>query len=606
MKLEFDNIEDVEVIGYNQESVDQFISMNDVDIDKSLIGMPEILRSMFSELTFIGSAYLNPKMIKRFEESMRVRWDFTTDANRFFYTTLIEMGKINNWKVSEYTVNAYMADNIDRMKLYQKYGGYNWIKFVIKMAEENESLKNIESYYNLVKNYSLLREYWRMGLKDLTEKVVKWGSFKTMKPRDILMLVSKTVNKTYTNLANTEEMKDLTSGCDDFVLEKLQFPEQGISFAFPLMTQVFQGIRRGQFMAWGMLSNAGKSRFLIRLISNLAFVQDKKVLIISNEMTEEEMRACLITTSINNPDIQALHGIKMELRQNDLQNGKYKADKQYASENGVVNENVTHIVDPNGDSIETAEEYKNRVEKMSSEFRAVRQIAQWIDKKMSKHIFILETGSEYSDNDLKQIIENTCLAEDISYVFYDTFKSDKDAMGDWAAMKKTATILSEIAKKKNLFIGANIQLTDDAALCKPLELTSNNIANSKQIKHVLDSLCLFREIPVSDYGNYRFWKSINDNPIEKELLELSNQKRYYVCKIDKNRAGSKPDLLFSLNLDTNIWEEEGRVALKENVLKTSRKKIKTDKNGKTIEIKTEVWTPDGMQEEDDNKEEELF
>ena len=226
---------------------------------------------------------------------------------------------------------------------------------------------------------------------------------------------------------------------------------------------------------------------------------------------------------------------------------------------------------------------------MSSQYNQVKKIARWIDNKMSKHIFIVETGSDYSDSDLKQIIENTCLSEGIDYVFYDTFKSDKDAMGDWSAMKKTATILSEIAKKKNIFIGANIQLTDDAALLKPLELTSNNIANSKQIKHVLDALCLFREIPVSDYREYKYWKSINDNPADVELLPLDNNKRYYVCKIDKNRAGSKPDLLFSLNLDTNIWTEEGRVAAVRNIKSISDRTVKHNNNGTTTETTISKW-----------------
>ena len=54
--MEFDNIEDIEIIGYNEETVDQFISMNEIDVDKSLVGMPERQRSMFTELTFIGSA----------------------------------------------------------------------------------------------------------------------------------------------------------------------------------------------------------------------------------------------------------------------------------------------------------------------------------------------------------------------------------------------------------------------------------------------------------------------------------------------------------------------------------------------------------------------
>lgn len=580
--MNFEDIENFEMYEYDNELVDQFISLNDINVDKSLTGMPETLRSMFSELTFIGAAYINPKFVKRFEDSMRPRWDFTTDANRFFYNILIEIGKINNWHISEYTINAYMADNMERMKTYQKYGGYNWIKFVIKMAEENEAEKNIENYYNMIKKYALLREYWKKGLKNLTEGMVKWKKFQTMKPREILMSINGLMTNVYTQLANAEEVKDLTSGCDEFVVSKLQFPEQGLSFAYPLMTQIFQGIRTGQFMAWGMLSNAGKSRFLIRTISNLAFVQKKKVLIISNEMTEDEMRACLITTSINNPDIQKLHGIQLSLKQNCLTNGVYEADDEFAMEDGVVDGVITHIIDPSGKTVETIEEYEARVEKMSTQYRNVRKIAQWIDSKMSNHIKIIETGSDYSDNDLKQIIENTCLSEGIDYVFYDTFKSDKDAMGDWAAMKKTATILSELAKKKNLFIGANIQLTDDAALCAPLDLTSNNIANSKQIKHVLDSLCLFREIPIQTYDDYRYWKSLRDAPIDKELLQLDVNKKYYVCRVDKNRAGTKPNLLFSLNLDTNIWTEEGRVDLKKNIKSIAQVTKKESKNGKTV------------------------
>lgn len=580
--MALDTIEDVEITGYNQDSLDTFVSMNDADVDKSLLGMPEILRSMFTELTFIGSAYLNPRVIKRYEESMRVKYDFTTEANRFFYNMLIEMGKINNWKVSEYSVNAYMADNTMRMKTYQKFGGYNWIKFALKMAEENEAIRNIDSYYNLIKNYSLLREYWRMGLKTLTEQMAKWKKFQTMTPREVHLTINKKVNKIYTTLANSEEMRDLTSGCDDYVMTKLQHPEQGIPYAFPMLTEVFQGIRLGQFVAWGMLSNAGKSRFLMREISNLAFVHDKKVLIISNEMTEDEMRACLITTSINNPDIQALHGLKVKLPQNALQNGTYLADKEYIGQEGIINGTVVAM----DEEKETPQEFEERVAKMSSQFRNVRKIAQWIDKEMAKHIYVIETGSDYSDEDLRQIIENICLTENIEYVFYDTFKSDKSALGDWAAMKKTATMLSEIAKKKNIYIGANIQLTDDAALAEPLELTSNNIANSKQIKHVLDALCLFKEIPIGDYKDYRYWTSLKDRPMKEELLPLSDDSRYYVCRIDKNRAGSKPDLLFSLNLDTNIWNEVGRVCA---VVKST--KTKKNKDGTTSSVSHSVWTP---------------
>ena len=38
--------------------------------------------------------------------------------------------------------------------------------------------------------------------------------------------------------------------------------------------------------------------------------------------------------------------------------------------------------------------------------------------------------------------------------------------------------------------------------------------------------------------------------------------RYYTCVVDKNRAGSKPKLVFRLNLAYNEWVELGYVRLK--------------------------------------------
>ncbi len=66
-------------------------------------------------------------------------------------------------------------------------------------------------------------------------------------------------------------------------------------------------------MAFAMPSNCGKSRFTIDLAAHTALVHKKrKVLIISNEMSEEKkMKLCLITTIINNPEIQKLHGYEI-------------------------------------------------------------------------------------------------------------------------------------------------------------------------------------------------------------------------------------------------------------------------------------------------------
>src|SRR5699024_6728012 len=98
--------------------------------------------------------------------------------------------------------------------------------------------------------------------------------------------------------------KDLTK----FLEEGENNLTTGLDLPFPILTKVFKGIRKGETMAYDMPSNSGKSRFAINLAAYTAFVHNKKVLVISNEMSEEKMKLCLITTIINNPEIQKLHG----------------------------------------------------------------------------------------------------------------------------------------------------------------------------------------------------------------------------------------------------------------------------------------------------------
>ena len=49
-------------------------------------------------------------------------------------------------------------------------------------------------------------------------------------------------------------------------------------------------IRKGETMSYAMPSNSGKSRFTIDIATYIAYKHKKKVLIVSNEMSEEKMK----------------------------------------------------------------------------------------------------------------------------------------------------------------------------------------------------------------------------------------------------------------------------------------------------------------------------
>lgn len=162
----------------------------------------------------------------------------------------------------------------------------------------------------------------------------------------------------------------------------------------------------------------------------------------------------------------------------------------------------------------------------------------------------------YSDEAISFEIRRAVMVEGIKFVAYDTLKTSKDQIGEWDSFKKLATTLSELAKELKINMTATFQLTDDTALIDPLDVTTNNIANAKQIIHLCDSAVVLAEPKRENYSKYAIEK------FDPEWGAMASQsfdekKRYYIGKTLKNRAGNKLSLAYSLNLDYNTWTCEG-------------------------------------------------
>ena len=90
-----------------------------------------------------------------------------------------------------------------------------------------------------------------------------------------------------------------------------------------------------------------------------------------------------------------------------------------------------------------------------------------------------------------------------------------------------------------------------------------DLAVSRTVKEVLDTLVLMKQINRENYDEYQY--SLKE--VDTEFFDLEKfddpDVRYYACVVDKNRAGAKPKLLFRLNLAYNMWEELGYLSLKQ-------------------------------------------
>lgn len=316
-------------------------------------------------------------------------------------------------------------------------------------------------------------------------------------------------------IANSNRLpQNLTS----FLENKTKEQDKGIPLPFTLVDKAINGLRKGQLLATGMMSNDGKTRLMVRLVANLSIIQNKKVLIISNEMTEEDIKYAFITSIINNIEFKDML------------------------------KDITTIT-------KTEREIRNGIYATEDEQQQVKQITSYIEEKFSNNVIVIHT-TQYTSQDLKDIILTHYLENSIDYFFYDTLKADIDTMSNWDGLKATGTVLSELAKEYNICIWANIQLVNSP---QPLQASVDNIANSKQLYHILDTLLLFIPIPKSEYADFRYWAS-SSNPNNGNIQKLDTSKKYYACTILKNRIGAKPNLLFEVNLDQNTWEEVGQVA----------------------------------------------
>lgn len=493
----------------------------------------------------VGSIVKKPDLFIEYGNNIRSKYDFSDDATKYFYDNAEILYQTRSQEFNRSIVSTYMAEDQERLALYKKYGGWKTIEKWMSLAVTD----NMPGYYEVLKKYSLLREYQRNGFD--VSKIMTHPKFEILTPMDIYRLIRAKTDRIHTVILTNEEAEILNNNIKTTLLHCMETPDLGLQIPFPIMNDITRGLKKKSVMAVGMLSNAGKSRFMTKLIAYVTLVLKEKVLVLLNEMSIEEMRYALITTVINNPEFQELHGFKLKKKEKEITLGLYKDDR---------GEFLYQERDEWGDVIEPIDEYISRVAANSSEYIKIMQIADWIEQETQGLIFTKDVSAAYDDKTLEFEIRKAHLTQGIDYFFYDTFKNDIATTGDWAAMKITATKMTEIAKQLDMFGYLSIQLTDDANFVKPDELTSSNIANCKSIKHVLYTLFLYKEIPKSDFHKYGYVTTTDWGT--NTVHSLEEGKRYYCSVCDKNRFGAKKKTLFEVNLDFNTWIEVGELVRK--------------------------------------------
>ncbi len=512
---------------------------NEEEEQKEETAYPKELMDEELEETYIGLLLTDPKSISRYYFVYEDCFFADETILNLYKMVLFSDGEAYASELAKSHFN--FARNIDT--IYPLKESYK-----LKVRGKKYDFEKI--YVELRKLFILRKNYRRIPIKYIQQKIIDIINYKLYDQMSIEE-VESAVNQA--EVTSKFKQAVLNKGMTDFLTSGSNNLANGLSLPFPILSSVFKGIRKGETTAFAMPSNSGKSRFTINLAAYLALVHKQKVLVISNEMSEEKMKLCLSTTVINNPVIQKIHGYKLKITEGELLELKFRPDKKEeveVDENGYI---LKHDKESHEDFIE-------RLKKYSSDFNKVLAVTDFMDKQLNNSIHFINI-TDHTNDELNKVIKNYYYKEQMQYVFYDTLKADTEHIGNSDEVKKTATILSNLAQNFNIFIGSTLQLVESPT--PPLNLDVNALSASRTVKEVLDTLCLIKQIHNDSLQDYEY--SLNE--VDTKFFDLEKFEdpdvRYYACVVDKNRAGAKPNVLFRLNLAYNSWEELGYLRLKQ-------------------------------------------
>ena len=499
---------------------------------------PDKLKNEELEKAYVGLLLNNPKLIVKyyivFEECY---FDDQSLLNIYKSILFTEGGKFT----PEIAKKGF-SFSVDNNETYRQ-------KQELKNEIANETYNPEKVYLELRKLCVLRKSYIEEPREEIQEQIMGIRDYELYDQMSV-----DEVKAAIIQVSVTQKFKQavLSENLTDFLEKGENNLTNGLPLPFPILSSVFKGIRKGETMAFAMPSNSGKSRFTIDISAYTAFVHKKKVLVISNEMSEEKMKLCLITTVLNNPEMQKLHGQKISKTEGELLEFKFRPNK---NENVEVDQDGFIVKQKN----ETRKEFVQRLKKVSDEFNKTIAVTDWLNEQINNSIYFINI-TDHTNDELKKVIMNYYYKEKIEYVFYDTLKTDTANIGNGEEIKRTATILSNLAQNFNMFICSTLQLAESTTM--PINLTVNDLAVSRTVKEVLDTLCLIKQIMREDLDKYEYSLKEVDTKFFKLKKYDDPDERYYACVVDKNRAGAKPKLLFNLNLAYNRWNELGYLKLK--------------------------------------------
>ena len=337
----------------------------------------------------------------------------------------------------------------------------------------------------------------------------------------------------------------------------LEVPERGLNCVWDFVNQMCSGIMEHDSYCIAMNSNQGKGRSLIFLAMHLALCEGANVAFFGNEMDFSSMQLAGLSAVNNSPAIQKLHGNEIHIQEKRFKTGAY-----LDANNNIIYRNK----DNDGNYTETADQFRERLEKTSQEYRSVKNAIKWFEENGKHKIWFKNCSANYSDESLQRLVRQAVYQHNVDVWFYDTLKHGTGSdMSKWTDLVQTATRLCEMNATLPTASIMSAQLNNTAFQTRPEDMTSSTLASASYIYHLFDVMIVMQHLRPEMYKDYAL-EIIDSKTKKKTYKPLNTQAHLTSANLLKNRRGSKHIYLLESDLDTNVWTQLNGILVPKSVV----------------------------------------
>lgn len=472
-----------------------------------------------------------------------------------FYMGIARRLHNDNYSVfDDITVQAVVTE----LKLndkFEKYGGYALIEELMEETKGKE--ENFEGYYDEVKKYALLREYYKLFGDKVLEPIGNYD-YKTLSRGAISMYWNDKLNNVdmdhnETNIVAYNLLANLTGFIEDLDVN----PDLGMPFyKGRKLTDMINGWDYGTLSIIGAFSGNGKTSFIMEKLVMSCIIEKEKLAIIANEMDLAQYQKMLLITIMGTEMYEKFKdhfGDKVRFNRKSINKGNFTAEEKMKLEMAV----------------------------------------EWVGEKIGDDSSLIKLIplEDYTMDNVEKVVKKFARRGYLRWLVDTAKPSDGGGNKErWRVFVEDFDRLYKLCRKNGGGLGlamfATVQQADTHV--GKYWLNEQCLADGKKIKNVADLVWHLRPVHPQEYEGganalevvnwkpKREDKFNNDEGVEDEVsfvtddgtnmikhkVTLKQPKVYYALFTSKNRRGMTnltglDVLILEVDFNSNRWKEVG-------------------------------------------------